>query len=201
MLAARAHQGETDLRLEEVDRPTAGPGEVLIKVASGAWPRACSPCGSWGATRSCPARWATRRPARSRRSARASPSSRPATASRLHPNLSCGACEYCLTDREQMCSAHSVLGQGIFGADAMPLHQRYVDGALAEYVLAPVRLVDPLPEAISFDVAAKVHDIADAVRVWRTAAVPPGGTAVFTPPPGRSARRRSAWRGSSASGG
>jgi threonine dehydrogenase-like Zn-dependent dehydrogenase len=180
MLAARAYEGETELRLEEIERPTAGPGEVVVKVASAGvtpgalelWQRGRYPilprtlgneAAGWieevgpGVTQFAVGERV-----------------------RLHPNLSCGACEYCLTDREQMCPAHSMIGQGIFGPQAMPLYQRYHNGALAEFVLAPAGLIDPLPDAISFDAAAKVHDVADALRVWRTAAVRPGGTVVFT---------------------
>jgi threonine dehydrogenase-like Zn-dependent dehydrogenase len=99
---------------------------------------------------------------------------------RLHPNLSCRQCEYCLTDREQFCSAHSIIGQGVYGPDAMPLHQRYIDGALAEYVVAPAWLVEPLSESVSFDAACKVQDVADGLRAFRTAGVGPGATVVLT---------------------
>lgn len=180
MLAARAHPDETELRLEEVERPTAGPGEVVIKVASAGL--AVGVLDQWRAGRypilprtlgNEAAGWIEE----------IGPGVTDVAVGdrvRLHPNLSCGTCEYCLTDREQMCPAHSIIGQGIFGPEAMGMHRQYLDGALAEYVRAPARLVDPLPESISFDVAAKIHDIADVARVWRTAAVPPGGTVVFT---------------------
>ncbi len=180
MLAARAHEGETDLRLEEIDRPTAGPGEVVIKVVSAGLAPGVLSLWQLGRYPILPRTLGNEAAGLIEEVGAGVTNVAVGDRVRMHANLSCGACEYCLTDREQMCPEHSVIGQGLYGAEAMPLHRRYLDGALAEYVRVPARLVDALPEAISFDVAAKVHDVANAVRVWRTAAVPPGGTAVFT---------------------
>jgi threonine dehydrogenase-like Zn-dependent dehydrogenase len=180
MLAARAYEGEAELRLEEVERPTAGPGEVVIKVASAGLAPGVLALWQLGRYPILPRTLGNEAAGWIEEVGAGVTDFAAGDRVRLHPNLSCGGCEYCLTDREQMCAAHSVMGQGIYGADALPLYRRYIDGALAEYVLAPARLVDHLPEQVSFDVAAKVHDIADAVRVWRMADVPPGGTVVFT---------------------
>ena len=180
MLAARAYEGETELRLEEVGRPEAGPGEVVIKVVAAGLAPGVLALWQLGRYPILPRTLGNEAAGFIESVGAGVTEFAVGDRVRLHPNLSCGVCEYCLTDREQMCSAHSLMGQGMFGADAMPLHRRYINGALAEYVLAPARLVDHLPEAISFDIAAKIHDVADAVRVWRVADVPPGGTAVFT---------------------
>jgi threonine dehydrogenase-like Zn-dependent dehydrogenase len=180
MLAARAYAGEAELRLEEVDRPQPGPGDVLIKVESAGVAPGVLTQWQLGRYPILPRTLGNEAAGFVAQIGAGVTEVAVGDRVRLHPNISCGICEYCLTDREQMCSAHSIIGQGVYGPDAMALHRRYLDGALAEYVVAPARLVDRLPEQVSFDVAAKVHDIADAVRVWRTAAVPPGGTAVFT---------------------
>lgn len=180
MLAARAYEGEDELRLEEVDRPVPGPGDVLIKVESAGLAPGVLAQWQLGRYPILPRTLGNEAAGYVEELGAGVTEFAVGDRVRLHPNLSCGACEYCLTDREQMCAAHSIIGQGVYGADAMALHKRYLDGALAEYVVAPARLVDHLPDAISFDVAAKIHDIADGVRVWRTANVPPGGTVVFT---------------------
>ena len=99
---------------------------------------------------------------------------------RVHPLLGCGTCEYCVSDREQMCSANSMIGQAVFGPDAMPLYSRYHRGGLAQQVLVPATNIDPLPEAIGFDLGAKVHDFANAVRALKLAALPPGSTLGIT---------------------
>lgn len=180
MLAARAYEGETELRLEEIEIPSPGAGEVVIKVeaaglASGVlsqWERGMYPilprtlgneaAGFIAEVGSGVTDFAV------------------GDRVRLHPQLSCRRCEYCLTDREQLCPQCSIIGQGIYGPEARPMYERYHHGALAEYVLAPAWAVDRLADNISFEIAAKVHDIADALRAWKTADPPPGATVVHT---------------------
>lgn len=180
MLAARAYEGETELRLEQIERPVAGPGEVLIEVAAAGlapgvlaqWERGMYPI--------LPRTLGNEAAGTVAELGAGVTDFQVGDRVRLHPNLTCRRCEYCLTDREQLCAASSIVGQGIYGPDAMPLYRRYHNGALAEYVLVPAWAVDPLPDGISFDVAAKVHDIADALRAWKVADAPPGATVVLT---------------------
>lgn len=180
MLAARAYKDEKEFKLEEVDRPTAGPGDVVIEVKSAGlaygvviqWLRGFYPV-------------LPRTLGNEAAGLVAEVGSEVTEFSvgdrvRMHPNLSCRECEYCLTGREQMCDSHSVIGQGVFGPTAMPLHQQYLDGGLAQYVKAPAWLIDPLRESISFDAAAKVHDVADALLAWKKAECGPGATVVLT---------------------
>jgi threonine dehydrogenase-like Zn-dependent dehydrogenase len=79
-----------------------------------------------------------------------------------------------------MCPQQSIMGSAAFNDSAMPLYEEYHDGVLAEYVRLPYWLVDPLPEAVSFDVAAKVHTFANAVRALKWAELPLGSTVVVT---------------------
>jgi threonine dehydrogenase-like Zn-dependent dehydrogenase len=179
MRAARAYESADTLRLEEVERPVPAAGEVLIEVKSAGiapggleqWRRGIYPI----LPRTLGNEAAGVIAALGHEVTNLTVGQRV----RLHPNLCCRNCEYCRTDREQFCSAHSVIGQGIYGPDAMPMHTRYVDGCLADYVLAPGWLADPLPDAVAFDDAAKIHDIADALRAWKTTGVGPGATVVF----------------------
>jgi threonine dehydrogenase-like Zn-dependent dehydrogenase len=180
MKAARAYEGELTLRLEEVDRPTPGSGDVVIEVKSAGlapgvleqWHRGMYPVLPRTLGNEAAGVIADIGPDVTGISV--------GDRVRLHPNLGCRACEYCRTGREQFCAAHSVLGQGIFGPEAMPLHMRYLNGCLADHVLAPAWLIDPLAEGVSFDAAAKVHDIADALGAWRATGVGPGATIIFT---------------------
>lgn len=180
MRAARAYAGANSFRLEEVERPTPAAGEVLIQVKSAGlapggleqWHRGIYPILPRTLGNEAAGLIAELGPDVTDLAV--------GQRVRLHPNLCCRNCEYCRTDREQFCSAHSVIGQGIYGPDAMEMHKRYVDGCLADYVLAPAWLADPLPDAVSFDDAAKIHDIADALRAWKTTGLGPGSTVVFT---------------------
>jgi threonine dehydrogenase-like Zn-dependent dehydrogenase len=180
VLTARAYEGETELRLEDIEVPVAGPGEVLIEVASAGV--APSQFSLWGMG------WLPLLPQTLGHEAAGTVSAvgagvsefAPGDRVRLHPNLTCRRCEYCLTDREQLCRACSMIGHGIFGPEAMPLYERYHHGAFAEYVLAPAWAVDALPDTVSFDAAAKIHDVAIALRALKIAAPAPGATVVWT---------------------
>ncbi len=180
MLAARAHEGAADLRLEEVPRPTPGAGEVVIAVASAGvasgllslWQKGLYPILPRTLGNTASGTIAEVGPGVS--------SFKVGDRVRVHAPLSCRRCRYCLADQEQFCRQASVLGHGIFGPDAMDLHRRYLDGALAEQLLVPEWAVDPLPEEVSFDAAAKIHDVSDGLRALRIAELPPGATIVVT---------------------
>jgi threonine dehydrogenase-like Zn-dependent dehydrogenase len=99
---------------------------------------------------------------------------------RVHPNLNCGRCDYCRSDRDMMCRQQAMLGHAAFGDIALPLYDEYHNGGIAEYVRIPHWLADRVPESVSFDVAAKVHDIANALRALKCADLRPGATVVIT---------------------
>lgn len=180
MLAARGHPRETKLRLDEVDRPNPSAGEVLIEVVSAGMPAGLLELWTRGLYPLLPQTLGHEAAGRIAAIGSQVTGFSPGDRVRLHPNLTCRQCEFCLTDREQMCPACSMIGQGSYGPLARPLYERYHHGALAEYVLAPTWAVDHLSERISFDVAAKVHDVANALRALKVATLPPGATVVLT---------------------
>lgn len=98
---------------------------------------------------------------------------------RVHPMLSCRHCEFCLTDREQMCAQSAMIGAAAHGG-VSPALQEYHDGGLADYVRVPFWLVDELPDGVSFEVGAKLHDLGNAYRALTLARIPVGGTLVIT---------------------
>jgi hypothetical protein len=101
---------------------------------------------------------------------------------RIHPELSCRNCEYCLDDPEQFCVQFCFVGHATFGTEAMPLYERYLDGALAEFVKVPGPgwAVDLNPSELTFEVAAKLHDVAEELSGLKSAQVKPGATIVVT---------------------
>lgn len=103
---------------------------------------------------------------------------------RVHSNLSCRSCEYCLSDRDQMCQEAGLMGFQVFAKRITSLVETYRDGGLAEYVKAPYWLVDELPDHVSFDVGAKLHEIATAFCTLRHAELKPGSTLIVTAPTG-----------------
>lgn len=99
---------------------------------------------------------------------------------RVHPHLGCGTCEYCTANDEMLCAEHSMMGHAAFGPRAIRHYERYHNGGLAEKVLVPVGNLDIIPDAISTDLAAKIHDIANAYRALTKAELRPGSTIIVT---------------------
>ncbi len=97
---------------------------------------------------------------------------------RVHPLLSCGVCDYCTTDREMMCAQNAMIGHAVFGSEAMARYERYHNGGLAELVVVPVANVDVIPDNLDFELGAKVHDFANAIRAFKLADLDNGATLI-----------------------
>jgi NADPH:quinone reductase-like Zn-dependent oxidoreductase len=65
----------------------------------------------------------------------------PGTRVMLQPGLSCGVCRQCLEGRDNLCPSYDVLGL-------------LSDGGYAEMVSVPIQNVIPIPDHVSFEVAA-----------------------------------------------
>ncbi|WP_067479094.1 alcohol dehydrogenase catalytic domain-containing protein [Actinomadura hibisca] len=180
MLAVRADRGSADLRLAKIPVPEPGPGDVLVKVAAAGLAPGMMTLLALGAFKHLPTTLGHE--AAGTVAALGSEVTGLAVGDRVrvHPNLTCRNCVYCRTDREMMCAQQAMIGHAAFSPVPMPLYDAYHDGGLAEYVRVPAWLIDPLPDAVSFDVGAKVHDLANAVRALKCAEVPLGATVVIT---------------------
>ncbi|GEP25209.1 MAG: zinc-dependent alcohol dehydrogenase family protein [Lentilactobacillus diolivorans] len=69
----------------------------------------------------------------------------------VDPNIYCGQCFYCHTDRPELCENLSAVGVTR-------------NGGLEEYFTAPATVVYPIPDDISFKVAATIEPISCAVH-------------------------------------
>ena len=72
----------------------------------------------------------------------------------IYPIVSCGACEYCVTERDHLCPARQVYG--------LDFH-----GGLAEFATVPVRCLFPIPLSMSFIEGSLVEPLANAIHVVR----------------------------------
>lgn len=59
----------------------------------------------------------------------------------VYPIVSCGDCEYCLTGEQTMCPTYDIVGEDR-------------PGGLAEYVVVPAEILDPIPGDLDFTTAA-----------------------------------------------
>lgn len=184
MQAVRANSRTSGLKLEETEIPKPGPSDVLIKVVSAG----ISP----GTVKMIQA-GKTRVPTTVGHEVAGTIESIGSGASgsglkvgdrvRLHPNLACGACLHCDAGLDSTCEKVALLGFSNFGIES-EMYDQYHNGGLAEFVRAPHYLIDKLPDNISFEVAAKVHDLATASRALKLADLRKASTIVLTAPTG-----------------
>ncbi|MFC9502779.1 alcohol dehydrogenase catalytic domain-containing protein [Streptomyces sp. NPDC057002] len=180
MLAARAEKGSGALHLHKIATPELGPQDVLVKVASAGLAPGMMALLAQGAFKHLPTTLGHEAAGTIVAVGSEIDAAAVGTRVRVHPNLNCGTCDYCRSDRDMMCPQQAMIGHAAFGDVPMPLYDRYHDGGLAEYIRIPHRLVDTLPDNVSFDVGAKVHDLANAVRALKCADLPLGATLVVT---------------------
>jgi threonine dehydrogenase-like Zn-dependent dehydrogenase len=180
MLAARARPGAHRLVLEHVPVPQPAPDEVVVKVAAAGLTPGMMALLAMGAFQHLPTTLGHEAAGTVAAVGGAVSGIDVGERVRIHPNLNCRTCHYCTTDRDQMCAQQALIGHAGFGNVPMPLYAKYHNGGLAEYVLVPHWLVDRLPDGVSFEVGAKVHDLANAVRALKLASLPLGGTLAIT---------------------
>ncbi|MER6959937.1 MULTISPECIES: alcohol dehydrogenase catalytic domain-containing protein [unclassified Streptomyces] len=180
MLAARAQKGSDALTLHKIAVPEPGPQDVLVKVASAGLAPGMMALLAQGAFKHLPTTLGHEAAGTIAAVGSDVETVTTGTRVRVHPNLNCRACGYCCSDQDMMCPQQAMVGHAAFGDVPMPLYDRYHDGGLAEYIRVPHWLVDPLPDNVSFDIGAKVHDLANAVRALKCADLPLGATLVVT---------------------
>jgi threonine dehydrogenase-like Zn-dependent dehydrogenase len=180
MRAVRAYQGITDLAIESIERPELGPDDVLVEVKAAGLAPGMMALLAMGAFRHLPTTVGHEASGIVTAVGDQVAPDLVGKRVRIHPQLGCRSCTYCTTDRDQMCADSAIMGHAAFGSGPMPLYARYHDGGLAEYVRAPWWLVDVLPDNVSFQLGAKVHDLANAVRAYKCAAVPLGSSVIIT---------------------
>lgn len=83
----------------------------------------------------------------------------------VNPLLTCGECQPCLTGQSHVCETLRLVGIDC-------------DGAMAEYVIAPVERIVPLPASISMKLGALLEPVAVAVHAARQGEYQPGDDVV-----------------------
>lgn len=159
------------LELADLPQPDPGPGEVLIRVA------ACGICGSdvhgYDGTsgRRIP-------PIVMGHEAAGIVAATGTGATRFHPGdrvtfdstVYCGECAFCRAGQVNLCDNRQVIG--VSCGD----YRR--NGAFAEYIAVPERILYPLPEAMSFPEAAMLEAVSVALHAVRVSQAQPGQSAL-----------------------
>jgi threonine dehydrogenase-like Zn-dependent dehydrogenase len=180
MLAVRADAGASALTLEKIPVPAPGPLDVVVKVASAGLVPGLIRLLELGRFKRLPTTLGHEAAGTIAAVGGDVTDIAVGDRVRVHPNLNCRNCDYCRTDRDMMCAQQSILGHAVFSDVVPPLYEQYHDGGLAEYVRVPHWLIDRLPDTVGFDVAAKAHDLANALRALKLADLPMGATVIVT---------------------
>ena len=170
MLAARAYEGETRFRVEEIPVPRIGGEDVLVAVDATGITRGL--LSLWQRTdriKLLPAVLGHEIAGTVAAVGRDVHGVAEGDRVRVHSPLIRPNDLYALTDDEAASPDVCVIGHAIYGDGAMPLYERYHNGGLAEYVKVPHWSLDPLPPNIGFDVASRVHSLGIAWRALRKA--------------------------------
>jgi len=152
MRAVRLY-GAKDLRLENIEEPTVGPDEFLVKV------KAATVCATdirmytYGDTRVKSPRVLGHEFAGDVQKVGANLKNQLKVGMRVtaNPNMYCGRCKYCVTGRHELCDSRYALGID-------------VDGAFAEYLRIPPEAfktggVCEVPDSLSYEEAALVEPL------------------------------------------
>ncbi len=167
MMRAAVFHGGKELRVEEVDRPKVGTGEVLIRVA------ACGICRTdLHYLHGVPT---FKKPPlilghEISGTVEEAPEGGPEVGQRvlLPPVIPCGHCEYCRIGRGTLCRHMVMLGN-------------HRDGGFAEYVAVPQVAVFPLPETVPLEEGCIISDAFSTPyhAIVNRAEVRPGETVVI----------------------
>ena len=152
------------LEIADVPEPAMGDDDVLVASAPSASAAATST--AWTAAPAGASRrssWGTRRPGSSRRSADRSTAGPPGDPVTFDSTVYCGACAFCVEGLINLCDRRRVLGV------ATDEYRR--DGAFAERVAVPARILHRLPAGVSMVEAALAEPLAVALHAVSRAPV------------------------------
>lgn len=181
MLAARLHAVGEALRIEQVPVPEVGPDDVLVKIAA---------CGTQDGDHQLihgmlplkqlpliighePAGTVAAVGANVRQV-------REGDRVFVSPSLTCGQCPDCRNGNGNYCAEYAVMGMSYFAPPGKARFERYGDGGFAQYMLIPGGNANRLPDAISFEQAAKIAFLGVALKAAERAGIRPGATVIIT---------------------
>lgn len=157
------------LHLRDVPAPSPAPGEVLVRV------RACAVCGSDvhgidGSTgrRQPPVIMGHEAAGEVARLGEGVTGYAIGDRVTFDSTVYCGACAACRAGDVNLCANRRVLG--------VSCDEYRRDGAFAEYVAVPARILYPLPDNVSFEEAAMVEPLSIALHAMTRAPMPENAT-------------------------
>lgn len=97
----------------------------------------------------------------------------------VNPARFCGACRQCRAGDTTACAHYTFNGYFGFSHKSQTIFDQYPLGGLCEVMNAPQHALVRLPDAMSFEQAARLGYLGTAYRALRTAGVGPGSTVLI----------------------
>jgi len=161
-MRAAVYHSNADVRIEERDVPSIGPGEALMRIeASGI-------CGSdvleWYRIRKAPVVLGHEVAGVIEKVGQGVDHLSPGDRVVASHHVPCNTCRYCLSGHDTLCDTLRTTS--------------FDPGGFCEYVRLPAINVDrgvyPIPDGVSFEIASFTEPLACVIRAQRRAALPPG---------------------------
>lgn len=98
----------------------------------------------------------------------------------INPGRSCGSCHACRTGEPINCTAYTFQGYFGFGPESKRIYQQYPYGGFSEFATAPADGLVKLPDAVTFEQAARFGYLGTAYSGLRKAGVGAGRTVLIS---------------------
>ena len=181
MVAARLHAPGEPFRIEQVPVPSPRHGEVLVRVAAaGLIPnmRAVVSGEHWYRLPPLPAVYGLDAAGTVERLGPGVVGFAPGDRVYVNPILGCGACPGCRNNKPMQCQSFALRGYFSTGPAGDDLQRAFPCGAFAQFTTAAVHSLVRLPEAVTFEQAARFGYLGTAYHALREVGAGPGGTVI-----------------------
>ena len=186
MKAARVHTSAGHFELDVIDRPVlARSDDVLIDIkASGVVPNLRNVMGNYGdkaylTVPELPAIYGLDMAGVIEEVGDAVTGLKPGDRVYLNPGRSCGSCQACRCGEAINCDAYTFQGYFGFGPKSRDIYRAYPYGGFCEFATAPADGIVKLPDAVSFEQAARFGYLGTAYNGLIRGGLRAGGTVLI----------------------
>lgn len=185
MRAARVHEPGGDFRIDEIERPSPRERDVVVAVkAAGVVPNLRNVMNNYGdraylTVPELPAIYGLDAAGVVEEVGPLVTGIAPGDRVYINPGRSCGSCPACRSGDAINCPAYTFQGYFGFGPASRGIYRLYPYGGFSEYATAPADGLVKLPDAVSFEAAARFGYLGTAYSGLRKAGVGPGRTVLI----------------------
>lgn len=185
MKAARVHAPGGAFQVDAIDRPSPRPTDVVVAVkAAGVVPNLRNVMNNYGdraylTVPELPAIYGLDAAGVVETVGEMVTGIAPGERVYINPGRSCGSCHACRSSDAINCTAYTFQGYFGFGPASKQVYRNYPYGGFCEYATAPADGLVKLPDAVSFEQAARFGYLGTAYSGLRKAGVGPAKTVLI----------------------